>query len=460
MITWSPEGCVIVFRRWSVQRRLTLAALLCALAGYGATALLLTPILHTLATGFLTEQTAGAARRIAFVVERDAPARLRPVAVTEGTDLIQVVDDEGRIRQASPRLTGQPPLSTATAGGTDARLDTTSCTNRVPGVRCLITVGFRAHVGGRPWMIYAYTPELPWYISPLYPPATALGVLPLAAVTACVAWLTARKALTPVSAIRNELAEITATDLGRRVPRGRHRDELDELARTVNETLDRLEHAVEQQRRFASDASHDLRSPITAMRAQVEEAMLAPAEADWHETGRRMIEGLDRLQNIVADLLTLARLEAGTPGRREPVNLARLVSDELRRRPAGKRVEARLRSGVVVEGDALRLSRLLANLLDNAERHADTMITVTVGEQKGQAVLEVLDDGAGIAPDQREAVFRRFTRLAASRRRDAGGTGLGLSIAREIAEAHGGTLTIEPSERGARFVLQIPLISS
>ncbi|MGW2153342.1 HAMP domain-containing sensor histidine kinase [Nonomuraea sp. NPDC001699] len=451
---------MIVFRRWSVQRRLTLAALLCALAGYGAIALLVTPIMHTVATGFLTEQAAGAARRIAFVVERDAPARLRPVAVTEGTDLIQVVDERGRIRQASPRLTGQPPLSTATATGTDARLTTTSCTNRVPGVHCLITVGFRANVGGRPWMAYAYMPAPPWYVSPLYPPAATLCVLLLAGVTACVAWLTARKALTPVSAIRNELAEITATDLGRRVPRGPHRDELDELARTVNETLDRLERAVEQQRRFASDASHDLRSPITAMRMEVEEAMLAPEEADWRETGRRMMEGLDRLQNIVADLLTLARLEAGAPGRREPVDLARLVSEELGRRTDGKPVETRLHTGVVVEGDALRLSRLLANLLDNAERHADTMITVTVRERKGQAVLEVLDDGGGIAPDEREAVFRRFIRLADSRRRDAGGTGLGLPIAREIAEAHAGTLTIEPSERGARFVLQIPLISS
>ncbi|GGS68675.1 sensor histidine kinase [Nonomuraea spiralis] len=449
-----------VFRRWSVRRRLTLAALLCALAGYGATALFLTPIVRTMVTGFVTEEAARAARRIAFAVERDAPARLRPLSAVEGTDLVQVVDESGRIRQSSARLTGQPPLTSSAAAGEDVRLDTETCTNRVPGVRCLITVGFRAYVGGTRWMVYAYTPELPWYISPAYALTAALGVLLLSALTAFVAWLAVRKALAPVSAIKDELAEITATDLGRRVPRGAHRDELDDLARTVNDTLDRLEHAVEQQRRFASDASHDLRSPVAAMRTQVEEAMLAPEETDWLGTGERLLGSLDHLQSIVADLLTLARLEAGVPALREPVDLSGLVTDELRRRREGKRVEARLRLGVVVEGDALRLSRLLANLLDNAERHADTMITVTVGEQDGQAVLEVLDDGAGIVPDQREAVFRRFTRLAASRRRDAGGTGLGLSIAREIAEAHGGTLTIEPSERGARFVLQIPLISS
>ncbi|NUP81655.1 MAG: HAMP domain-containing histidine kinase [Nonomuraea sp.] len=434
-----------------------MAALLSTLAGYTVTALLVTPVAHTMVTGFVTEQTARAARRIASVVLRDAPAHLRPVAVIEGVDLIQVVDEKGVIRQSSPRLLGRPPLTRSTATGEDSRMDTRTCT----GQGCLITVGFRVHFrGGENWMVYAYSPEVPWYIGPAYALVVVAGVLLFTSVTGVMAWLTAGRALAPVAAIRDELAEITATDLGRRVPRGVHHDELDDLARTVNQTLDRLERAVEQQRRFASDASHDLRSPLTAMRTQVEEAMLDPDAADWRETGARLLEGLDRLQNIVTDLLTLARLEAGAPGRREPVDLARLVEDELRRRPEGKPVTRRLHSGVVVEGDALRLTRLLANLLDNAQRHADTMITVTVGERAGQAVLEVLDDGGGIAPDQRETVFRRFTRLDASRRRDAGGTGLGLSIAREIAGAHGGTLTIEDSERGARFVLQIPLISS
>jgi signal transduction histidine kinase len=108
-------------------------------------------------------------------------------------------------------------------------------------------------------------------------------------------------------------------------------------------------------------------------------------------------------------------------------------------------------------GDALRLGRLLTNLVDNAERHAVAQITVTVRtDEEGDAVLEVLDDGAGIDPEQWEVVFRRFTRLDAARSRDSGGTGLGLSIARHIAEAHGGSLRIEPSDRGARFVLRLP----
>ena len=111
---------------------------------------------------------------------------------------------------------------------------------------------------------------------------------------------------------------------------------------------------------------------------------------------------------------------------------------------------------MIVDGERIGLSRLLNNLLDNAERHAESTITVTLTLDSGTAVLEVQDDGEGISPDQRDIVFQRFTRLEASRRKDAGGTGLGLPIARQIAESHGGTLTIEDSARGARFVLRIP----
>ncbi|WP_433517198.1 sensor histidine kinase [Nonomuraea sp. CA-143628] len=449
-----------MFARWSVRRRMTMAALLSTLVGYFVTAVLITPLAHSVLTGFETEHAASAARRVAAGVQRSAPERMRPVTSTEDVDLIQVVDEHGTVRQASPRLLGYPPLVRDTATGEDNRLETTVCTDRVPGVKCLIVVGYRVPVGSVFWTVYAYVPAIPWYISPLYVVGVLLAVLLLSAITAYVARTTVVRALRPVTAIKTELAEITATDLGRRVPPLPHRDELDGLARTVNQTLDRLEHAVQQERRFASDASHDLRSPLTAMRAQIEEAMLHPDEADWPRIAVALLSSLDRLQAIVTDLLTLAKLDAGAPGLGAEVDLAELVEEELARRPLGKHVELDLRPGVVVTGDPLRLTRLLANLLDNAERHAESTITVTVGERNDWGVLEVLDDGAGIAVDQRENVFRRFTRLDAARNRDAGGTGLGLPIAREIATAHGGTLTVEDSDTGARFVLQIPRTSS
>ncbi|MEU4226141.1 HAMP domain-containing sensor histidine kinase [Nonomuraea sp. NPDC026600] len=449
-----------MFARWSLRRRLTMVALLSTLAGYSVTVAVITPLVHALITSYETEHAAKTARRVALAVQRIPPERIKPMVSTEEVDLIQVVDDQGVVRQASPKLLGQRPLTTDTSAGDDNRVDDVVCTTRVPGGKCLIAVGYRTPVDATFWMVYAYVPVVPWYISPLYVLGVLLAVLLLSAITAYVSWLTVTRALRPVANIKTELAEITATDLGRRVPPLPHRDELDDLAWTVNQTLDRLEHAVEQERRFAADASHDLRSPITAMRTQIEEAMLHPDEADWPRTAVALLSSLDRLQAIVTDLLTLAKLDAGAPGVGADVDLAELVEEELERRAPGKRVERRLRRGVVVTGDRLRLTRLLANLLDNAERHAESTIIVTVDERGGGAVMEVQDDGAGIAPDQREMVFRRFTRLDTSRNRDDGGTGLGLSIALEIATAHGGTLTLEDSDTGARFVLQIPRASS
>ncbi|WP_336213334.1 sensor histidine kinase [Nonomuraea sp. LPB2021202275-12-8] len=446
-----------MFTRWSVRRRLTVSALLATLGSGLVGVVLATPLLHALLTNYVIEQTSQAARRVSFDVERRAPDDLKPVTITENVDLIQVVDDRGKVRQASSRLLGLPPLTRARVEGESLRVVTKTCTDLVPGERCLITVGYWVPVRGTSWMVYAYSSDVSWYISPTYVLGALLGVLAASLITANVASLVAWRALAPVAAIKNELAEITATDLERRVPRSAHQDELDDLARTINQTLERLERAVEQQRRFAADASHDLRSPITAMRAQLEEALLYPRDTEWPRTGQAVLDSLDRLQAIVTDLLTLAKLDASAPQAAEPVDLAELVEEELARRPRSKRMLRELEPGLVVTGDRMRLSRLLMNLLDNAERHAEFTITVTARADGEMGVLEILDDGAGIAPDQREQVFRRFARLDASRSRDAGGTGLGLPIAREIAHAHNGSLTIEDSDTGARFVLRIPL---
>jgi signal transduction histidine kinase len=321
----------------------------------------------------------------------------------------------------------------------------------------VIIVALRVYVGGNNWVVYSAVPAVRPYVHPVFLTVMVLGGLVLVGLTSRGAYRTVKETFAPVEAIRAEMEEITVSDLQRRVPvPSEDEEELRDLAMTVNRTLDRLAAIVEQQRRFASDASHDLRSPIAAMRAQIEEALLAPEEADWAGTSAAILASLDRLQAIVSDLLTIARLESGAPARNEPVDLAELVSAELERRQPAKQLVADLEPDVVVDGDPMRLGRLLTNLLDNAERHADSRIVVLV--RKGRmARLEVIDDGAGIAPEQREVVFQRFTRLDASRSRDAGGTGLGLPIARQIAESHGGTLTIEDSMRGARFMLSLPL---
>ncbi|MFB4270639.1 sensor histidine kinase [Nonomuraea sp. GTA35] len=407
-----------------------------------------------------TRDVAGKAVRVLLMVKRN---RLPQVLPQHGLDGIQVVDPRGRPVASTPNLAGAPRLTSEIPHHTQANEATRLCDlPRFPG-ECKVVVVLVAYQPEGEWLIYAFDPAVPWYVDPQViafqaAVTTALVALAWFGVSRVVA-----RTLRPVSSITKRLAEISAGGGGMRMPVPETDDEIRALAETGNRMLERLESALrqlqvamERQRQFAADASHDLRSPITAMRAQIEDALLHPEDTDWPETGTEVLASLERLQAIVADLLTLSKLDAGAPDEREPLDLADLVTAETAR-PRAKRVVTTLQTGVVVDGDRLQLARLLTNLLDNAERHAESQIIVTLRRQGEEAVLEVVDDGTGIAPEHREKVFERFTRLDASRSRDAGGTGLGLPIAREIATAHLGTLTIEDSDTGARFVLRLPV---
>lgn len=218
-----------------------------------------------------------------------------------------------------------------------------------------------------------------------------------------------------------------------------------------------LRKTVERQQRFISDASHDLRNPITGLQTRLEVA-LQDADEDSLQTIRTALDDVQRLNEIVADLLELARLDAAAPVPTQRIDLADLVTEELRRRPHAISIVPQLDSGVIVNGNRLRLARLLANLLTNAERHATSQINVIVKARPPRAILEVIDDGPGIPPDEREQIFKRFYRRADAQRHDPAGTGLGLPIGREIALAHGGSLQAADHPKGARFVLDLPLV--
>ncbi|WIX83612.1 ATP-binding protein [Amycolatopsis carbonis] len=282
--------------------------------------------------------------------------------------------------------------------------------------------------------------------------------VPLAVLlTALVAWFAAGRALRPVEAIRGELAEVSGSQLGRRVPVPRSRDEIARLAHTTNATLDRLQHAHEQQERFVADASHELRSPLANLRTGLEVALTHPERADWPAVAERSLLDVRRLHRITADLLQLTV----DPGRVAPVevDLADVVREQVAERSAAlgrPTVRSFVDDPVRVLGQPVQLERLLRNLLDNAVRHATSAVTVTVGRDGTSVVLEVLDDGPGIPPADRERVFDRFARLDDARTRDAGGSGLGLTLAREIARRHGGSLAAADSETGARLVARLP----
>lgn len=400
------------------------------------------------------------ARRARVVAELARAGQLEPRIVTLRRDaLAQVVDTSRRVVAATDAMRGRPPVDFRMPVGLDNREDGVSCHIDAPGGRCFQVVALRVHDGRGELVVYALQTAHPWFPKPGVAALSALAIPAAACVVGLGAWRAAGRALRPVDAIRRDLDEITETDLERRVPEPSRRDEIHALAHSVNQTLDRLEGAVARQRAFISDLSHELRSPLTGLRTELELARSDPHASDMAETTEAMLRNADRLEQVVNDLLTLARLESDQGLQKEPVDLHQIADQEVLRRPRRTRIRVEGDSPVVVRGGRLELARVLTNLIDNADRHAATSVVVKVGEQGDHAVVEVVDDGGGIPPEDRERVFDRFTRLAEARHKDAGGTGLGLAISRDIVLAHGGTLAITDrvdGYEGARFILRLP----
>ncbi|MFE7131128.1 sensor histidine kinase [Streptomyces sp. NPDC057638] len=290
--------------------------------------------------------------------------------------------------------------------------------------------------------------------------ALLVGLPVLLVVVGGVTWLTTRRALRPVEDIRSEMAAIThSEDLSRRVPEPDSQDEVARLARTTNETLAALEASVERQRRFVADASHELRSPIASLRTQLEVGAAHPELLDVPGA----VADTVRLQQLAADLLLLARLDAGERAGRTRIDLGALVREEVSQRAQDAMPvtvdgsPGTAPQALEVEGSRSQLARVLGNLLDNAQRHARASVTVSVRREAGNVVLRVADDGAGVPEEERERIFERFVRLDDARTRDEGGAGLGLAIARDVAGRHGGGLTVRRSpEGGALFELRLP----
>ncbi|GAA2812214.1 HAMP domain-containing sensor histidine kinase [Kitasatospora aburaviensis] len=301
----------------------------------------------------------------------------------------------------------------------------------------------------------------------------ALGVYlaPAASLfVALTAWLVTGLALRPVESIRRGMARIGAGAFHERVPVPPSRDAVARLAATTNTTLDRLERALAEQRRLVADASHELRSPLAALRSTLEVPLAHPAQADWPAVVAGALTDTERLQDLADDLLLLARTrDAGADGAAEgTVELHDLVTEQLAERGhtdpgltfrfeplEGLGEEAE----VVVPGREVLVGRILRNVLDNAARHAVGTVTVRLGVTDGWARLEVDDDGPGIPAADRERVFDRFVRLDTARNRAVGGAGLGLALVRTIATSLGGTATAEhpPHGHGAHLVVRLPL---
>jgi len=445
--------------RLGIQARLTVAATaLVALVLVGGAVLLTVALRHTLLST-LDDSARQRARDVATLVDTGNLPNTVPVA--GGTVLVQVVDGHDRVRAATPGGDALVPLLSGTALEAARR----GVTQEVAGARIGISdqlrvVGTAAGPAADPRTVLVAVSSTEASRSlRVVALVLVIGVPLLVAAFALVCWFLVGAALRPVAALRKGAGAITEAGTGSRLHVPATRDEVARLAETLNDMLERLAAGGARQRAFVADAAHELRSPLTSIRTQLEVARAHPRDADWDETSEGVLADLERLSRLVDDLLLLARLDDDRrPARRPgPVDL-RALAVAAAARP-GSRVDVRLVGAdgpVLTHADEDAMVRVIENLLSNAERYARSCATVEVGHDGPWAILTVSDDGPGIPAVDRTRVFERFARLDASRSQDSGGSGLGLAIVRQLVQSSGGSVHLEDAEPGLRVVVRLP----
>jgi signal transduction histidine kinase len=387
------------------------------------------------------------------------PPVLRPVGVRTGE--VQVFDSQGNVVASSAGVLSQDRLDVIAAptGSAEAK-------HIVDGARL-------GRSAGEPFLVVARSVDTPTGPFVIYGASSLrsadqavhsltialLGGIPvILIIAALLLWGSVGRALSPVERMRAEVEDIEATSLDRRISAPNTDNEIDRLAHTLNGLLDRLETALRRERRFAADASHELRSPLAAARTQLEVGLAYPDRTNWTETATDVLIEIERLDVLARDLLRIAKSDAGAHRRDEPLDLGELVSVQLTALPASDAsVEYTSTAGALpILGDRDLLVRVIRNLLTNAQRHAATRIWATDACTADSVTVRVSNDGPPIPLDQLENIFEPFARLDDARGHDEGGAGLGLAIARRIVEDHGGKLTAESVSEGATFVVQMP----
>ncbi|MFI2200229.1 sensor histidine kinase [Streptomyces sp. NPDC020192] len=444
--------------RRSLRLRLTAAAALVIAAGLAGAAVLLVVWLHaSLIHGLDT-----AALQRAEVVAADADSTQIDAEVPAGGHgevAVQIVDRAGDVIASSANLRGRPRAFFFPASGSGTPRAHTVHDIPVGASGAWRAVAVPAGAARTPWTVYVALPteSVDRGLARLTA-GLAAGTPAVVALLTAVVWLLTGRALRPVEAMRAQTAEITTSDLGRRLDVPPTADALARLARTLNDLLARLDTATRRQRRFIADAAHELRSPLSVLHTRLDVAARHARSPEAQALARSLLRESERLTRLVDDLLRLARLDDQPLLRTHSVDLDEIVFAEVR--------EARLRARVPIDqhavgaarvpGDADALARVVRNLLDNAVRYADSRVEVSLRTEDGTARLVVADDGPGVPDADSERVFGRFTRLDDARSRDTGGSGLGLAIVREVVTAHHGRTLLEDNEPGARLIVLLP----
>jgi heavy metal sensor kinase len=294
-----------------------------------------------------------------------------------------------------------------------------------------------------------------------------LAVLPIILVLGTLGgWILARRSLSPIGYIAAKAQSITSQNLSERLtPRGTD-DEMDDLIRTINEMIARLESSFKRMAEFTADASHELKTPICAMRGEAEVLLLKERKAEEYQEGLvHFIEQFDHLNQMINDLILLSKFDTTQVElKMVPLRLDLLIKDlcnlfQVLAEQKNIALETGPLEEVTVIGDKVRLQQLFTNLIDNAIKYTSQgSIHVTVEKNEGAVLVKIIDTGMGIPKEEQEKIFKRFYRMDKSRSRETGGVGLGLSIVEWIVHAHHGRIEVDSEiNQGSTFTVYLPL---
>lgn len=443
-------------RRLGLRARTTLTALVLVSVVLGAGGWGLVAILEHQLVASSDQVSRSTARDLLA----EAEAGSLPVVVTRVGEegVAQVFTDDGAVLAASPNIAGRGPITAPAGARAGWRTFDAPDDDETESYRAWVEAG--STDGGRTTVVVGDSLESPREASHRLTVLLLVGLPAALVVLAAVLWLLVGRALGRLDAIRAEVDAIGADQLDRRVDVPGPQDEVGRLATTMNRMLDRVESAARRQRRLVADVSHDLQSPLATQRISLETALQGSGPVDRDVLRGGVLGPLRAMEELVDTLLVLAAADEDVPPRAVPLDLDVLVMEESARARAGAglRLDTSGISAGPVRADATEIRRAVRNLVDNAVRHATTEVRLAVSVVGQDVVLDVVDDGPGVPPDERDLVFDRFHRGDPARHGAAGGSGLGLAIARSAAERAGGRLDLLRGAGGAHFRMVLPVL--
>lgn len=448
--------------RWGIRKRSVLSAVVVVTFSMLVGGAFLLLVLQSSLVSAAWNDLAVRANDVARLLQEEGIEETRSTLAEDRNSAaqVQIIDEANRVAGWSIRGLRSSPMSTLRPAPGRTMTEELSRVPALGGDDEILVSARGVELHGKRYVILVAAP-----LEVQTDTLRTVGLLLLAATPLLVAlvavavWILVGRSLKTVERIRRQVAEIDGRRLHERVEVPPTGDEIAALASTMNQMLDKLEQSDNLHRAFFSDASHELRSPLSTLVTTAEVASLDQSGRTWLDMQQTVLNESSRMQSLVEDLLTLAKVDSHQLQLDvQDVDLEDVLDAEIKRlrTVSSLQINAELEP-TRVRGDERRLMQVFRNLMDNAARHAKSTIMVGMERRPGEVVVTVDNDGEIISPEDRNRVFERFARLDASRSSDGGGSGLGLAITREIMVAHGGTVLAAESDGWCRFQVILPV---